>query len=75
MTINLNEQQLKNLNVFLARVDLKGSEVNAFNELVSVLFNPAPSFQPGMPESKPESKVEEAQVEEAKVEGDKDEIK
>jgi len=38
MTIKLNEQQLNNLRVFLARVDLKGSEVGAFNELASVLF-------------------------------------
>jgi hypothetical protein len=62
MQINLNEQQLKNLNVFLARVDLKGSEVSAFNELVGIIFSPAPV----MPQRNITPQVEE--VEEAKVE-------
>ena len=68
--INLNEQQLKNLNVFLTRVDLKGSEVNAFNELVSVLFNPASmpqSFNSGETKVEKPEEVEEAKVEEVEV--------
>lgn len=37
-TFELNDNQLKNLGVFLGRVDLKGSEVVLFNELASLFF-------------------------------------
>jgi hypothetical protein len=35
-----DETTLKNLTVFLARVDLKGSEVQEFNKIIYVLSNP-----------------------------------
>jgi|TARA_Y100000310_G_scaffold279075_2_gene297997 hypothetical protein len=38
MNYELNEKQLNNLFTFLSRVDLKGSEVTAFNELLEA-FN------------------------------------
>ena len=34
----LTAEQTKNLQVFLARVQLSGAEVGAFNDLVNVLF-------------------------------------
>lgn len=34
----LNEVQKKNLFVFLSRVDLKGSEVEAYAEIMNVLY-------------------------------------
>lgn len=37
MNVQFNEEQFKNLQVFLGRVDLKGSEVQAFNDVVSAL--------------------------------------
>lgn len=37
ITLELTAEQVNNLKVFLARVDLKGSEVAAFNDLVQVL--------------------------------------
>ena len=40
MNIELTEQQLNNLQEFLKRVDLKGSEVPAFVEIVNALNNP-----------------------------------
>jgi hypothetical protein len=57
--INLNEQQLKNLDNFLARVELKGAEVNAFNDLVKAIFGGqvVPNNQ-----EVPVEKVEEAEV-------------
>jgi len=68
MQINLNEQQLKNLNVFLARVDLKGSEVSAFNELVGVLFSgQVVPNNTEKPVEKPAEEVEEAKVEEVEA--------
>jgi hypothetical protein len=66
--INLTPEQLKNLDAFLARVELKGSEVNAFNNLVSAIFNPQP--QTGMGTTAGGAVVGE--VEEAKVEEVKD---
>ena len=40
MKIELTEQQLNNLQIFLQRVDLKGNEVQAFVEIMQVLNNP-----------------------------------
>lgn len=37
-TFQLDEKQLVNLREFMQRVDLKGAEVTAFMELVSVFF-------------------------------------
>ena len=37
-SFELNDTQLKNLGAFLGRVDLKGSEVQLFNELVNLFF-------------------------------------
>ncbi len=37
MTIIFNEQQLNNLQAFLNRVDLKGSEVTAFVEIMQLI--------------------------------------
>lgn len=34
----MNEKQLNNLKIFLGRVPLKGLEVEAFNELIGILF-------------------------------------
>ena len=36
----LSEEQIKNLSVFLGRVQLQGTEVNAFNDLLSALGKP-----------------------------------
>jgi len=38
--MNLTQEQKKNLQIFLSRVTLNGSEVSAFNELINVLFTP-----------------------------------
>jgi hypothetical protein len=35
-----DETTLKNLTVFLARVDLKGAEVQEFNKIIYALSNP-----------------------------------
>lgn len=40
MKFELNEQVLKNLGVFLARVDLKGAEVQAYAEVINALNAP-----------------------------------
>lgn len=40
MYIKLTEQQLNNLKAFLLRVDLKGSEVGAFTEILGVISRP-----------------------------------
>jgi hypothetical protein len=40
MKIELTEQQLKNLQAFLQRVDLKGAEVPAYVEIMNMLNNP-----------------------------------
>ena len=40
MKIELTEQQLNNLQVFLQRVDLKGNEVPAYVEIIQALNNP-----------------------------------
>jgi hypothetical protein len=37
MKIELTKEQLNNLKVFLARVDLKGAEVPAFVEIMQVV--------------------------------------
>ncbi len=37
MQITLNEQQMNNLQAFLNRVDLKGSEVAAFVEIMQLI--------------------------------------
>ncbi len=37
MKIELTEQQLNNLKIFLNRVDLKGNEVGAFVEIMQTL--------------------------------------
>jgi hypothetical protein len=38
--MNLTQEQKKNLQIFLSRVTLNGSEVAAFNELVNAIFAP-----------------------------------
>jgi len=38
--MNLTQEQKKNLQIFLSRVTLNGSEVGAFNELVNAIFAP-----------------------------------
>ena len=38
--MTLTQEQKKNLQVFLSRVTLNGSEVGAFNELVNAIFTP-----------------------------------
>ena len=40
MNVKFTEQQLNNLKAFLLRVDLKGSEVGAFTELLGVISRP-----------------------------------
>ena len=40
MKIEISDQQLKNLEAFLGRVDLKWSEVPAFNDLIKALSTP-----------------------------------
>lgn len=40
MKIELTEQQLNNLQVFLQRLDLKGNEVPAFVEIMNALNKP-----------------------------------
>lgn len=40
MVITLTEQQLNNLKAFMLRVDLKGSEVGAFAEIIGILNSP-----------------------------------
>ena len=47
----LTAEQTKNLQVFLARVQLTGAEVGAFNDLVNALF-----AQPELPEPSKEEK-------------------
>ena len=46
MKFLLTQQQLNNLSIFLQRVELKGSEVPAYNELVSVFSNPIIKEEP-----------------------------
>lgn len=43
MKFELSEQVINNLKAFLNRVDLKGSEVGAFCEIVNALQNPIQS--------------------------------
>lgn len=50
----LTSEQLKALGVFLGRVDLKGVEVNVFNDIVNTLFRK----EELSPEAKPEDKLE-----------------
>jgi hypothetical protein len=38
--MTLTQEQKKNLQIFLSRVTLNGSEVGAFNELVNAIFAP-----------------------------------
>ncbi len=38
--MKLTQEQQKNLQIFLSRVTLNGSEVGAFNELVNAIFAP-----------------------------------
>ena len=38
--MKLTQEQKKNLQIFLSRVTLNGSEVGAFNELLNVIFAP-----------------------------------
>jgi len=40
MKYELTEQNIKALEVFLGRTDLKGSEVNEFNSIITALSNP-----------------------------------
>jgi hypothetical protein len=40
MKFEINEQVLNNLKAFLNRVDLKGTEVGAFCEVINVLSTP-----------------------------------
>jgi hypothetical protein len=40
MKIQLEENDIKNLDVFLGRVQLNGAEVGAFNQLVNKLHTP-----------------------------------
>jgi hypothetical protein len=40
MKFELTEEQLKNLLIFLLRADLKGQEVNAYNDIMKVFSNP-----------------------------------
>ena len=42
MKYELNETQVKNLSAFLARVQLSGQEVGAFNDILKALGNPLP---------------------------------
>lgn len=52
MIINLNEKHVENLKIFLSRVDLKGQEVAAFNELVNALLTPHDASQSNIPKVK-----------------------
>ena len=56
--MTLTQEQKKNLQIFLSRVTLNGSEVGAFNELVNAIFAPEEEFiKPnGEPEPKPKNK-------------------
>ena len=47
--MTLTQEQKKNLQIFLSRVTLNGSEVGAFNELLNVLFEPEPIRQVAEP--------------------------
>ena len=38
--MNLTQEQKKNLQIFLSRVTLNGSEVGAFNKLINAIFAP-----------------------------------
>ncbi len=38
--MNLTQEQKKNLQIFLSRATLNGSEVGAFNELINAIFAP-----------------------------------
>lgn len=38
--MTLTQEQKKNLQIFLSRVTLNGSEVGAFNELLNAIFAP-----------------------------------
>lgn len=38
--MTLTQEQKKNLQIFLSRVTLNGSEVGAFNELINAIFAP-----------------------------------
>jgi len=49
--MNITEEQKKNLQVFLARVQLSGAEVAAFNDLINALF-----AKTELPEEKKEEK-------------------
>ncbi|WP_275901696.1 hypothetical protein [Paenibacillus sp. SYP-B3998] len=40
MKYEFDEATLKNLTVFLARVNLTGAEVSEFNKIIQVLSNP-----------------------------------
>lgn len=47
MYIELNEEQRKNLMIFLDRVELKGKEVFAFAQILSALQNPIEKTEEG----------------------------
>jgi hypothetical protein len=53
--MNLTQEQKKNLQIFLSRVTLNGSEVGAFNELVNAIFAEATPIN-DVPEDKPKKK-------------------
>lgn len=40
MLFELNEHQIKNLSVFMGRVQLQGTEVQVFNNIVNALQKP-----------------------------------
>jgi hypothetical protein len=59
--MTLTQEQKKNLQIFLSRVTLNGSEVGAFNELVNAIFAPeeeiiTPNGEPVVEPNKKEKK-------------------
>lgn len=50
--MTLTQEQKKNLQIFLSRVTLNGSEVGAFNELVNAIFAPEQPEEIITPEGK-----------------------
>ena len=50
--MKLTQEQTKNLEVFLSRVQLQGNEVPAFNDLLRALSTPDEPVNPVMPEVK-----------------------
>ena len=51
MLFEFDEKQLNNLVIFLNRVDLKGSQVPAYIEILNVLQNPAKKNNNMVPKS------------------------